>query len=57
MSANEIEIAGSAFTVRCLAFKVDSLEELLKKIRDEADQFSIDPEKPGFHDYEMETAW
>lgn len=50
MAVNEIEIPKTSETFRVLNFKFDSLEELFKEITEEYDQFSIDPEIPGFHD-------
>lgn len=50
MSIDEIEIAGSSYSLQVLSFKTDSIIELYEKMGKEADHFSIDPETAGFHD-------
>jgi hypothetical protein len=50
MPLNEIEIAGSSISLKCWSAEIPNITETFQKIMQEGDQFSIDPEFPGFHD-------
>jgi len=49
-AVNEIEVAGTSISLRCLTFRLSSIHELFVKLNSEAEQFSVEPENPGFHD-------
>lgn len=50
MPLNEIEIAGASISLKCWNAEIPNIKETFQKIMQEGDQFSIDPEFPGFHD-------
>ena len=52
MPIDEIEIPGTSVSFRCLTFKTDAIPELFERIGSEGEQFSIEPENPGFHDFD-----
>lgn len=54
MAIDEIEIPGSSISFSCWTLKVEDLRELYKQMRSEEEHFSIDPERPGFHDLEAD---
>lgn len=53
MAINEIEVSSSSVSFKCWTAEVDDLGELISKIKLEGDQFNIEDELPGFHDYDM----
>lgn len=53
MPIDQIEIPGTSFSMKIWKSRVDDLAQLFRKIRDEADEFSLQPECPGFHDCEL----
>lgn len=54
MAINEIECNNGSISFKSWDCEVDNIEELISKIKLEADQFNIEDELPGFHDYDME---
>lgn len=52
MQINEIEILGASFTVRHHEISATNIELIAAKIL-RADQFDLEAEIPGFHDYEV----
>ena len=54
MAINEIEVSSSSVSFKCWSVKVDDLGEVISKIKLEGDQFNIEEELCGFHDYDME---
>ena len=53
MPVDEIEVAGTSLSLRCLSFRWDDPKDLFARMNTEGEQFSIDPENPGFHDCDM----
>ena len=54
MAIDEIEIPGSSMSFTCLTLKVEDLEDLYKQMGSEEEHFSIDPERPGYHDLQAD---
>ncbi len=54
MPINEIEIAGSSLSLKVFNCEIDDANQLFKTIMEEGDQFNIESELPGFHDYETD---
>ncbi|MBF0406445.1 MAG: hypothetical protein HQM10_03755 [Candidatus Riflebacteria bacterium] len=54
MSLDEIHVNGSSISFSCLVSKTDSVEDLFKAMMDKDQQFSLDPERAGFHDCESD---
>ena len=52
MPIDEIEIPGSSLTINCFSFKSDSIPDLFERIKTEGELFSVEPENPGFHDFD-----
>jgi hypothetical protein len=50
MPVDEIEVAGTSLSLRCLTFRWDTPKDLFARMNTEGEQFAIDPENPGFHD-------
>ncbi|MBF0407906.1 MAG: hypothetical protein HQM10_11160 [Candidatus Riflebacteria bacterium] len=54
MSLDEIHIQGSSISFSCLVSKTDSVKDIFEAMMAEDQQFSIDPERSGFHDCEAD---
>lgn len=55
MAINEIEVSSSSITFKNWLVKIDHLEDVFNKMKTEADQFDLENELPGFHDFDMEA--
>jgi hypothetical protein len=55
MPVDEIEVAGTSISIRCLTSRLFNPSEVMQKIQTEGEQFSIEPENPGYHDCDRST--
>ncbi|MBF0408127.1 MAG: hypothetical protein HQM10_12270, partial [Candidatus Riflebacteria bacterium] len=54
MSLDEIHVNGSSISFSCLVSKTDSVGDLFKVMMAEDQQFTLSPERSGFHDCETD---